>query len=779
MGGFRNLSIRHKLLFIVALSSLAALFFTAAATMIQQWWRYRSDLVVTVHGQTELLVANSAAALLFNDKKAAQETLNTFSQIDNIVFAMLHDKNGKPFAIYVRKGMEPPPHHIARIRKEFDHRFSATRLDFFHPIIVEGEVIGIAHVESDLAPLYENIAWSAGSLFVATMLGLGIAMILVTRLHPAITSPIEVLVRLMGKVSQEKNYALRAEVRSADELGTLAEGFNDMLARVQRRDTELEQHRATLESEVAQRTSELGEANRRLAGELAERVRTEAALKESEVKFRSIFDKALDGILLADVETKMFLNGNERMCEMLGYTVDEIQHLNVSDIHPEADLPAIHAQFEKQARGELEGREAIPVKRKDGTVFYADLTTSPVVIGGRDCIVGLFRDITERRRAEEQIRESEARYRGIFETADDVIYLLRPDGTFGSINPAFERITGWPVDEWIGKSFREIVHPDDVPTANDIFKKTMAGNSVPTFRLRIAKKSGIYFDAELSISPLGHNVTGALGIARDITERKLIEEKIQKLNEELEIKVQERTQQLLEAQEELVRKEKLSTLGQVAGSVGHELRNPLGVMSNAVYFLQTVLSETDPTTKEYLGIIKDEIGNADRIVGDLLDSVRTKPPQLQTVAVDTLLDQVLSRIIVPAGINVTRNFPVTLPTIRVDPMQMQQVFRNLITNGIDAMPQGGALEISAVEDKAHNNLVVKVKDSGAGIAPENLAKLFQPLFTTKARGIGLGLVVVKNLTQNNGGSVKVESEEGKGTVFTVSLPMDTAVEGVT
>jgi len=248
-------------------------------------------------------------------------------------------------------------------------------------------------------------------------------------------------------------------------------------------------------------------------------------------------------------------------------------------------------------------------------------------------------------------------------------------------------------------------------------------------------------------------------------------ETILRLNEELEAKVVERTKQLLEAQEELVRQEKLSTLGQVAGSVGHELRNPLGVINNAVYFLQTVLSDTDPTTKEYLGIIKDEIGNADRIVGDLLDSVRTKPPQPQSVEVGTLIDQVLRRIIMPAGINVTRNLPVTLPSIRVDPMQMQQVFRNLITNGIDAMPQGGALEISAVEDKAHNNLVVKVKDSGAGIAPENLAKLFQPLFTTKARGIGLGLVVVKNLTQNNGGAIEIESELGKGATFTVALPV--------
>ena len=772
MAIFRNLSIRHKLILIVALASAAALLFSASIMLIREWISYRNELVDVTHSQAKLLSANCANALLLNNKKAAMETLATFSGIGNIIFAMLHDKDGEPFAIYVRAGEKPPPHHIARYNHTYGYRISATQLNYFYPIKVKGEFVGTVHVRSDLSPLYEHVAWGAVTIFAATLLGLGMAMALVMRLHPAITGSIESLVHLMGIVSREKKYDLRAEVDSSDELGMLAAGFNDMLERVQQRDAELVRHRASLQGEVAERTAELENANRDLAGELAERVRAEAALKESEEKFHTIFDKALDGILLADVETKRLLNGNERMCAMLGYSLDEIQHLKVDDIHPEADMPIIREEFERQALGELSGREAIPMKRKDGTVFYADLSSSPVTIGGRACLVGVFRDITERMQAEEKLREGEARYRSIFETVDDVIYQLRPDGTFSSINPAFERITGWTVDEWIGKSFAGIIHPDDLPFANGVFEKAMSGESVPTFRLRVARKSGSYFDAELSISPLGgSNKAGALGIARDISERKQMEERIQKLNEELEIKVQERTRQLLEAQEELVRKEKFSTLGQVAGSVGHELRNPLGVMSNAVYFLQTVLSESDATTKEYLGIIKDEVVNADRIVSDLLDSVRTKPPQVEPVIIRTLMEQTLRKITVPAGINVTLDFPVTPAPVLVDPRQVEQVFRNLIANAIDAMAEGGNLDISATEDEARQNLVVKVKDSGIGITVENRAMLFQPLFTTKARGIGLGLVVVKNLTENNGGTVAVESEPGKGTTFSVTLPL--------
>ncbi|MDD4929955.1 MAG: ATP-binding protein [Gallionella sp.] len=257
---------------------------------------------------------------------------------------------------------------------------------------------------------------------------------------------------------------------------------------------------------------------------------------------------------------------------------------------------------------------------------------------------------------------------------------------------------------------------------------------------------------------------------RDITGRKRAEEKIRQMNEGLETLVQERTQQLLDAQEELVRKEKLSVLGQVAGSVGHELRNPLGVMNNAVYFLKTVLSDADDTTREYLNIIRDEIACSERIVSDLLDSVRTTPPHTEPVGVKEMIEQTLHRYTIPSSVTVKLDLPDALPPLRVDAMQIQQVLRNLISNGVEAMPDGGTLEIRAVENNQDGTVAVSVRDSGAGISAEILPKLFQPLFTTKASGIGLGLVVVKNLTQANGGKVEVASEAGKGALFTVTLP---------
>ncbi len=244
-----------------------------------------------------------------------------------------------------------------------------------------------------------------------------------------------------------------------------------------------------------------------------------------------------------------------------------------------------------------------------------------------------------------------------------------------------------------------------------------------------------------------------------------------KLNQELEQKVRERTQQLLDAQEELVRREKLAVLGQVAASVGHELRNPLSVMSNAVYFLQTVLGDGNESIREYLNIIKNEITSSDRIVSELLDSVRTRLPQPQDVGIGDLMHQTLDKCALPSNVTVRLDIPVALPAVRIDPLQIQQVLRNLISNGVEAMPDGGRLEISAVQNPSEGTVTVNVRDTGVGMTPEQMTKLFQPLFTTKARGIGLGLVVVRNLTQANGGSVRVHSEFGKGSVFSITLPI--------
>jgi signal transduction histidine kinase len=272
-------------------------------------------------------------------------------------------------------------------------------------------------------------------------------------------------------------------------------------------------------------------------------------------------------------------------------------------------------------------------------------------------------------------------------------------------------------------------------------------------------------------------------LREEIIKHTRAEEEIRRLNEELEQKVDERTRQirrlnaelmekitqLKEAQEELVRKEKLVILGQLSGSVGHELRNPLGVMSNAVYFLKMVLADVDEIVIEYLEIIQKEIDNSLRIISDLLDFARTKTPNIKTVTAHELLVESLGRCIIPENVELQNVVPQSFPPLKVDPLQIGQVLQNLITNAIQAMPTGGTLTIRGEQDR-EGMVQLEVADTGEGISPENMKNIFQPLFTTKAKGIGLGLVVCRNLTEANGGRIEVDSEPGRGTVFTVRLP---------
>jgi C4-dicarboxylate-specific signal transduction histidine kinase len=250
------------------------------------------------------------------------------------------------------------------------------------------------------------------------------------------------------------------------------------------------------------------------------------------------------------------------------------------------------------------------------------------------------------------------------------------------------------------------------------------------------------------------NVTNHMieSVSREIAERKRAEEKLRN------------------AQDELIRGEKLAILGQMAGGVGHELRNPLGAIKNAVYFLNMALEEPEPEIKETLGILENEVLTSERIISSLLGFARSKPPVRRKVGVKDCIQEALSRVIVPDKVDVASQFDETLPTILVDPDQLLQAFVNILLNAIQAMPEGGKLVLGA-EVQHGAWMTVSFSDTGVGIPKENLAKLFEPLFTTKAKGIGLGMAITKTLVEGNGGTIEVHSEVGKGSTFTVKLPV--------
>ncbi len=375
-----------------------------------------------------------------------------------------------------------------------------------------------------------------------------------------------------------------------------------------------------------------------------------------------------------------------------------------------------------------------------------------------------------RKQTEQALLESEDRYRRLVESLPDGV-IVHSQGRIVFANLVIAKIGGVSSPaELIGKPVIEFVHPDYREAALKRIQESLRdGVPAPLAEEKFIKADGTVIEVEVTAIPFSYaGKPAVLTVVNDISERKRAEEALKDYNTRLEAEVTERAQQLRDAQERLIRQEKLAVLGQLAGGVGHELRNPLSVILNAIYFLKLVHPEADEQTKEYFGIIEQETRSAEKIITDLLDFARIKSVDREVVAASELVQRVMKRYPAPLSVSVTLDIPSDQPPIFADARQMEQVLGNLVLNAYQAMPEGGRLVISALKQK--DEIALSVADTGVGIPPENLDKLFEPLFTPKAKGIGLGLAVCKKLVEANSGRIEVQSEAGKGSTFTVYLP---------
>jgi signal transduction histidine kinase len=206
----------------------------------------------------------------------------------------------------------------------------------------------------------------------------------------------------------------------------------------------------------------------------------------------------------------------------------------------------------------------------------------------------------------------------------------------------------------------------------------------------------------------------------------------------------------------------------VAGGIAHELRNPLNVVKTSVYYLLNARTPNPAKTAEHLQRIERHVMAADSVITALSDFARLPLPNLRPVAVEQCLRDVLGVTSMPENVTVSVDAPADLPRALADPDQLRIVFANLIRNAREAMSQGGLLTVRAAA--AGDSIEVAITDTGVGIAPENLSRILEPLFSTKARGLGLGLAIARAILEKNQGSLRVASEVGRGSTFTVRLP---------
>ena len=374
---------------------------------------------------------------------------------------------------------------------------------------------------------------------------------------------------------------------------------------------------------------------------------------------------------------------------------------------------------------------------------------------GSNLILEMGIDITERKRAEKQIRDASMYSRSLLEASLDPLVTINSEGKITDVNQATELATGCSREELIGSDFSNyFTEPEKAKMGyKQVFNEGFVRDYPLAIRHKSGKKIDVLYNATIYTNEAGVR-QGVFAAARDITELKKAEEL-----------AQESAKRLKDA-------ERLAAIGATAGMVGHDIRNPLQAIISDIFLAKTELASTPESDEkvnalESLTEIEKNVDYINKIVADLQDFARPLQPNVEETDIKLIIDELLKKNGLPENIKVTVKVETGAKKVVADSSYINRIMYNLVNNAVQAMPKGGKLTIKAYKEA--NDLIISVKDTGVGI-PENVkSKLFTPMFTTKAKGQGFGLAVIKRMTESLGGTVSFESQEGKGTTFTVRL----------
>ncbi|WP_442509385.1 two-component system sensor histidine kinase NtrB [Novipirellula sp. SH528] len=361
----------------------------------------------------------------------------------------------------------------------------------------------------------------------------------------------------------------------------------------------------------------------------------------------------------------------------------------------------------------------------------------------------------------------------LLRTAVDAIIVINDRGIIQSVNPATTKLFGYSEAEMVGENVK-LLMPTPYREEHDGYLRSYH----ETGRAKIIgigrevtgkRKDETTFPMHLAVSevPLGDKKLFA-GIVRDISDLKNAQQQLSEINEQLEQRVRDRTSELHAAQAELLKAGKLATLGQVSGGIAHEIRNPLNAVRTSAYYLRNAKNLTPAKTSEHLERIDRQVLLIEKVITALSDFVRLPEPRLSKCNVGELIQEVISEVSLPDNVHMQNHVASDLPTAMVDPNQISIVFHNLLRNAGDAMPDGGTITLAS--NVIENQIIIEVIDTGVGIGDEHIRRITEPLYSTKAQGMGLGLAVSAAILDKNHGHLEVESQLGVGTTFAVHLP---------
>jgi len=514
------------------------------------------------------------------------------------------------------------------------------------------------------------------------------------------------------------------------------------------------------------------------ARDITERKRMEEALRDSLEREQLLGDLVRNASLPVGIgyPDGRLGNCNPAFSELTGYTEEELKTIDWnSTLTPPEWRERESAKLEELVRTKKAVHYEKEYVRKDGSRVPIELVVHPKYDseGNLQYYFAFITDITERKRMQEDLRrysyhleelveertsklsESEAKFRGLYDSIRDGILANDVSGRIYECNRAFENMVGYSLEELRKMKWQDITPKHYLKLEEGIVRDQMLERGFSGYvEKEYIRKDGSKVPVEVS----GSVVEGTEGkrdtiwcVIRDITERKKM-------------------------QEGLLKSQRFAAIGETAAMVGHDLRNPLQGMAGAVYNLKTEEeSKLSKEGREMLQLIEEGIGRSDKIISDLLEYSRELHLELSETNVKSITKDALEKVKIPKGIRVA-NSTKNEPTIALDLEKMRRVFLNLTLNAVDAMPKGGTLTIAST--RSGDNIHITFKDTGEGMTTETLAKIWSPLFTTKAKGMGFGLAIAKRLVEAHGGSISVETKLGKGSTFTVTLPMRTNLEEV-
>ena len=501
--------------------------------------------------------------------------------------------------------------------------------------------------------------------------------------------------------------------------------------------------------------------------DITERKLAEEALRKSKEKYQNLYNNAPD--MYFSVSPDGVVNSvNQFGADYLGYTKEELIGDQIWTIVYKDDLDTIKKQVaeifnKKLERSELEFRKV----RKDGSILWVSEHTQIVLDENNNPIEIwiICSDITERKQAEEELRKSEEKYRYLVENINDIIYEIDKNGVMTYISKVAETITGYNQSELVGRNIFDFIHGEDLPRIQQQLQKVLSGQIDPS-EYRFIKKTGEIIWIRSSSRPIYEegNPVGLRGVAADISKTKKMEDQLRQ-------------------------SEKMEAIGTLAGGIAHDFNNILAIIIGYTELAIGDIPEWNPVN-EYLKEIQTASLRAKDVVRHILSFSRKTVMDRKPIKIDSIIEDSLKmlRASIPTDIQIRQNISYECDMIQADPTQVSQVLINLCTNATHAMrDEGGILEVSLqnVEFGEQNvelalgpgrYVRLAVSDTGHGIDPENMERIFDPYFTTKEQGegTGLGLPVVQGIVKTHNGAVTVKSEPGKGTVFEMLFP---ATEG--